>query len=607
MAAERPRRRARKTPGDAPQASAIPPLTEMAAEPLQAFMQWTAQSPEFMQMYLRYLGQGAELWRQQVSRAPGAAPAATGQAAPVADRRFSSDDWASNPYFDFLRQSYLLTSQFLTDAVEAADLGDHDKGQLRFFSRQYLDAIAPSNFAATNPEAIRAALDSKGETMRQGVAQLIADIGRGRISTVDESAFEVGGNLALSPGEVVHQNDLFQLIQYRPSTARVHERPLLIVPPCINKFYILDLAPENTFIGHLVAQGHTVFIVSWRNPVPGDTFTVPEGAPDAGEVRPIETLGWDDYVEHGVIEAIHAVLDISRQETINLLGFCVGGTLLSSTLAVMAARGEKPAESLTLLATLLDFTDTGEIGFFVDEKSVAGREAAMGEGGLLLGRELAQVFSMLRDNDLIWSYVVNNYLKGQKPAAFDILFWNNDSTNLPGPMYTWYLRHMYLENRLRDPGSLTICGEPVDLGSIGAPLYLVATIEDHIVPWRSAYASAELLAPTARRRKPGRGGAQARGTVPPPRFVLGASGHIAGIINPASKNKRNYRVGKDVPANPDAWFEASEQKPGSWWNDWTHWLGQYGGPLKAAPRQPGDARHRPIEPAPGQYVLQKVD
>ena len=609
MAAERSRRRSRSR-AEAPAPAATPPASAVGVDPsgeaMRAFMAWTASSPEFMQMYLRYLGDSADLWRRQI--APDAA-ASDPAAAPIAldDRRFSAPEWSSSPYFDFLRQSYLLTSRFLTTAVEAADVPDDGKGQLRFLARQYIDAVAPSNFVATNPEAIRAALDSNGETVRRGVTQFMEDVARGRISTVDESAFEVGRNLALTPGDVVYENALFQLIQYRPSTPKVHERPLLIVPPCINKFYILDLAPDNSFVEYAVASGHTVFIVSWRNPKAGEPFyTGPLGASD-DPARTLDQMNWDDYIEHGVIEAIHAVGQISAQPTINLVGFCVGGTLLSASLAVLAARGERPAESLTLLATLLDFADPGELGIFIDEKSVAMREAAIGGGGLFAGRDLGQVFSMLRDNDLIWSYVVNNYLKGKKPAAFDILFWNSDSTNLPGPMYSQYLRHMYLENALREPGQLTMCGEPVDLGSIGAPVYLLATREDHIVPWRSAFASAELLAPAARRRRTARGAARTRGTVAPPRFVLGASGHIAGIVNPASRNKRNYRVATEVPADPDQWLASSEEKPGSWWNDWIGWLGQYGGQLRTAPRQTGNRQLHPIEPAPGRYVLQKAD
>ena len=572
-----------------------------AQEPITAFASWVASSPEFMSRYLRYLGDSAELWRAQIESTTGSTEA---KQAVANDRRFSAPEWSSNPYFDFLRQSYLLTAQFLTDSVDAADLEEHGKGQLRFLARQYLDAISPANFVATNPEALRAALDSGGETVARGITHFLEDLSRGRISTVDESAFAVGRNLALTPGAVVFENALFQLIQYSAATPTVYQRPLLIVPPCINKFYILDLSPENSFVAHAVASGHTVFVVSWRNPQPADLEPA-AGQPSSEPA--LDKARWDDFVELGVIKAIEAVQAISGEPLINALGFCVGGTMLSTALAVLAARGERPVASLTLLATLLDFSDTGELGLFVDEESVSLREATLGKGGLLNGRELAQVFSALRDNDLIWSYVVNNYLKGKKPAAFDILYWNADSTNLPGPMYAWYMRNMYLENQLREPGALQICGEPVDLTSIAVPTYLVATREDHIVPWQSAYASAELLVPMEARASDDQPAHRTSHLLPTPRFVLGASGHIAGIVNPASANKRNYRVGQHVPSDPNAWLAASQEVPGSWWTDWLIWLAGHAGVPRIAPRSLGGAGYRPIEPAPGRYVMQRSE
>jgi polyhydroxyalkanoate synthase len=345
----------------------------------------------------------------------------------------------------------------------------------------------------------------------------------------------------------------------------VHKRPLLIVPPCINKFYILDLQPENSLVAHAVAQGFTVFLVSWRN----------VGA-EQGH------LGWDDYVEQGVLKAVAVTRRIGRADRVNTLGFCVGGTLLASALAVAAARGELPAASVTLLTTMLDFSDTGELGLMVDEAMVAAREASIGGGGLLRGRELAQVFAALRANDLIWPYVVNGYLKGQAPAAFDLLFWNGDDTNLPGPMYCWYLRQTYLENRLREPGGTVQCGVPVDLSRIAAPAFVYASREDHIVPWQTAYASTALL-----------GGEN--------RFVLGASGHIAGVINPPAKRKRHHWIG---PLNSDAaaWLEAAQQVEGSWWPAWTDWLRGHSGALATAPRQAGNAEFPVIEAAPGRFV-----
>jgi polyhydroxyalkanoate synthase len=353
-------------------------------------------------------------------------------------------------------------------------------------------------------------------------------------------------------------------------TPKVHRRPLVIVPPCINKFYILDLQPENSFVAHAVAAGHTVFLVSWCN---------------VGRAQ--AHLTWDDYVERGVLQALAVARRIRRADRVDTLGFCVGGTLLASALAVAAARGDEPASSVTLLTTMLDFSDTGELGLMVDEASVAAREARIGRGGLLHGRELAQVFAALRANDLIWPYVVNGYLKGQAPRAFDLLFWNGDDTNLPGPMYCWYLRQTYLENRLCIPGGTTQCGVPVDLSWIDVPAFVYASREDHIVPWQTAYASTRLLG----------------GEV---RFVLGASGHIAGVINPPAKRKRNFWTAGLAPDAP-AWLDAAQSVDGSWWPTWTEWLAPHAGALVAAPRAPGSAEHAVIEPAPGRYVQARAE
>jgi len=399
----------------------------------------------------------------------------------------------------------------------------------------------------------------------EGARLFMADLAQGRIAMSDDQAFEVGRNLATTPGSVVFENELMQLIQYAPVTAKVHKRPLLIIPPCINKFYILDLQPENSLVAHAVAQGHTVFLVSWRN----------VGA-EQGH------LGWDDYIEQGVLQAVAVTRRISRADRVNALGFCIGGTLLASALAVAAARGGHPAASVTLLTTMLDFADTGELGLMVDEAMVAKREACIGRGGLLRGRELAQVFAALRANDLIWPYVVNGYFKGQAPAAFDLLFWNGDDTNLPGPMYCWYLRQTYLENRLREPGGTVQCGVPVDLSSVTEPAFVYASREDHIVPWQTAYASTALLGGDCR-------------------FVLGASGHIAGVINPPAKRKRHHWIGA-VQADAAAWLDAAGQVEGSWWPAWTDWLRAHAGALVKAPRLAGNAEFPVIEAAPGRYV-----
>jgi polyhydroxyalkanoate synthase len=343
----------------------------------------------------------------------------------------------------------------------------------------------------------------------------------------------------------------------------------LVVPPCINKFYVMDLQPENSLIRFMVEQGNTVFLISWRNPQEGQG-----------------NLGWDDYLEHGPIAALHAIQEMTKVKQVNALGFCVGGTILTSSLAVLKARGEDPVASLTLLTTLLDFSDTGEIGLFIDENGVATRESTIGKGGLLPARDLQNTFSFLRANDLVWNYVTGNYLKGQKPQAFDLLYWNSDSTNLPGPFACWYMRNMYLENNLRVPGKLTMCGQKVDLGQLDMPVYLLATREDHIVPWQSAYQSTRLL-----------GGKS--------RFVLGASGHIAGVINPASKNKRSYWVNDDVKNDAEGWLTVAEEKKGSWWTDWANWLKPLSGEQRA-PRKPGNAKYKPIEPAPGRYVKERA-
>jgi polyhydroxyalkanoate synthase subunit PhaC len=487
------------------------------------------------------------------------------------DKRFAGREWRDSGYHDYLRQVYLLNSRFLNDLVETAELDEPAKHRLRFYTRQLIDAMSPANFAATNPEALQLALATKGESLHAGIRHLIEDVEQGRVSMTDESAFEVGRNLAVTPGKVVYENELIQLIQYAPATAQVRKRPLLMVPPCINKFYILDLQPENSFVRYAVEQGNTVFMLSWRN-ITEDSL--------AG-------LGWDDYITHGVLKAIEVVRAISRSEQINALGFCVGGTLLAAAVGVLRARGEERVASVTLLATMLDFTYPGDIGVFIDEASMASREAAIGKGGIFSGKDLAFVFSALRANDLVWSYVVNNYLKGRTPDAFDILYWNADSTNLPGPMYCWYVRNMYLENKLREPGKLTMCGVPFDLGAIRLPAYILATREDHIVPWKSAYLSTRHL----------------KGDT---RFVLGASGHVAGVINPPAKNRRSYWASDDLSADADDWLAGAAETRGSWWPDWDAWLRNFSGGERAVPKKLGNAKFKPIEPAPGRYVKVRV-
>ena len=521
------------------------------------------------ELHKQHMEQQMSLWQSVLTRQQGGEETFKVPADP-GDRRFAAPEWRASPIYDYLHQAYLLNTRFVRDLVElipAAD--DKARNRMRFLARQISDAMAPSNYAATNPEFIKLAIDTRGQSITDGINNLLADFEKGRISMTDESVFEVGKNIATTEGAVVYENELMQLIQYAPLTPEVGTLPLVVVPPCINKFYIMDLQPDNSLIRYMVAQGNTVFLVSWRNP-----------KEEQGH------LTWEDYLEHGPIAALHVARDICGVERVNALGFCVGGTILSSALAVLKGRGEDIAASLTLMTTLLDFSDTGEIGLFIDESGLMARESTIGKGGLLPARDLQNTFSFLRANDLVWNYVTANYLKGQKPPPFDLLYWNSDSTNLPGPFACWYMRNLYHDNSLRVPGKLEMCGQRIDLGKLEMPAYVLATREDHIVPWEASYQSTRIL-----------GG--------PARFVLGASGHIAGAINPVSKNKRSYWVNDDVKTDAAGWLAAAEEKKGSWWSDWSAWLKPLAGEPRPA-RKPGNARHKPIEPAPGRYVRERV-
>jgi polyhydroxyalkanoate synthase len=516
-------------------------------------------------------------WEALWSAAIAAAGEQTGTSLPVVaqavpgDRRFAAREWSELAYFALMKQGYLLAAEYLNELASLASLPDADRRRLVFLTKQCVDALAPTNFPATNPEVLRRALATDGASLVQGLANLAADARNGRISMSDARAFAVGRNLAVTPGSVVFRNELIELIQYAPATARVHRRPLVIVPPCINKYYILDLQPENSFVRWAVGEGHTVFMISWRN--------VP---PELGR------LTWDDYLVDGVLAAIGVAKAIARSRTVNTLGFCVGGTLLACALAVLAARGDRSVESVTLLTTMLDFADPGDIGVFVSRELLAAREQALLAGQRIHGSELAGAFASLRANDLVWNYVVGNYLKGETPPAFDLLHWNGDSANLAGPMYVYYLKNMYLDNKLRERGALTMAGERIDLGRITMPVYIVASRDDHIVPWRSAYRSTGLLGGDAT-------------------FVLGASGHIAGVVNPPAKKRRNYWTNALVTDEADDWLTRAESHPGSWWPDWGAWLAPHGGRMRAAPRAPGSERHPPLEPAPGRYVLESSE
>jgi polyhydroxyalkanoate synthase subunit PhaC len=556
-----------------PSMPSMPPIPSMAeAQKALAGMKLPVASipPERLQALQADYSRDCLALLQQASTPDKAPPE-------LPDRRFSADAWKAAPAFAHMAAWYLLNARYLQALADALDTDAKTRERIRFAVQQWTAAASPSNFLALNPEAQKTLLDSHGESLRQGVMNLLADMGRGKISQSDQSRFVVGKNIGATEGAVIFENDLIQLIQYKPHSPSVYERPLLMVPPCINKFYILDLQPESSLVAHALECGHQVFMISWRN----------VDASLAGKT-------WDDYVNEGVLAAIEVVKSVSGREQINTFGFCIGGTMIATALAVLAARGEHPAASMTLLTAMLDFCDTGVLDIFVDEAHVRMREQTIGGAngtppGLMRGLEFANAFSFLRPNDLVWNYVVDNYLKGRTPAPFDLLYWNGDSTNLPGPMYVWYLRNTYLENRLREPGALTVCGESLDLSRIDVPTFIYGSRDDHIVPWRTAYACAPLL-------------------TGPKRFVLGASGHIAGVINPPAKGKRSFwsHEGgeKDLPENPDDWLERAVEKPGSWWPEWMAWLEQYGGKKVKARAQLGSAQYPVIEPAPGRYVLE---
>jgi polyhydroxyalkanoate synthase len=536
------------------------------AEAYRAWLEAMSAKPQtMMDLQGKYMQEQMKLWMGSMQ------PAKEGNGEPAAggDKRFSGPEWDALPVFRYFRDSYLLTSKMMMQAVDEANLDAPTKQRMRFFMRQYLDAAAPSNYLLTNPEALKAALESGGETLQEGMKNLMADMEKGRISMTDEGAFEVGRNIATTKGSVVFENDLLQLIQYDPTTAKVFERPLVMVPPCINKYYLMDLQPENSLVKYVVEQGHTAFMVSWRN-----------------VKKQHSHVTWDDYIA-ALIEGFEEAGKIAGSPKINVLGFCIGGTLVSAALAVLEKKKANPAVSLTLLTTLLDFREVGEIRVYIDKNFVEKREQQLARGGLVPGNELATAFSSLRANDLVWSYVVNNYLKGKQPPAFDLLYWNSDATNLPGPMYAYYLRNTYQDNKLAKPDALTMCGVPVSLKRIKLPTFVFAAREDHIVPWKGGYESARTLG----------------GKV---KFVLGASGHIAGTINPASKGKRSYWTNDHVGESAEQWFKDAKEIPGSWWGEWARWLKPHGGKLVAARRKLGDARHKPIEPAPGRYAKERA-
>ncbi|MBK6355977.1 MAG: class I poly(R)-hydroxyalkanoic acid synthase [Betaproteobacteria bacterium] len=497
------------------------------------------------------------------------------------DNRFKDEEWEEHFMFDFVKQSYLITARHLHDTVAGTEgLDEATQQKVNFFTRQYIDALSPSNFALTNPEVFRETVKSNGQNLIKGLNNLLHDVESGdgqlRIRMTDTSAFEMGKNVATTPGKVVFQNELFQLIQYNPTTEKQNKKPFLIVPPWINKYYILDLREKNSMVKWATDQGHTTFIMSWINPD-----------------EKLAAKSFENYLLEGSIEAINQVCAHTGENSVNLAGYCLGGTLTMTTLAYMAAKKDKRANSATFFTTMLDFSDPGELGIFLDEGAVEGLEKRMAEKGFLEGSEMAGTFNMLRANDLIWSFVVNNYLMGKDPFPFDLLYWNSDSTRMPAAMHSFYLRNMYLANLLKEPGGITLGGVKIDISKVKTPCYFISTIEDHIAPWKSTYMGARLPSGNTK-------------------FVLGGSGHIAGIVNPPVANKygfwTNDATDGNLPESPEDFLAGATQNAGSWWTHWNAWVNALpGGDAQVKARQPADGTLAVIEDAPGAYVKFRLD
>ena len=523
----------------------------------------------------RLWGDYVSLWQGSLLKMWGQQPRPVAQP-PQGDRRFSHGDWQDNFVFDFIKQSYLIAARAINEAVSRVDgLDEETRKKIAFFTRQYVDALSPSNFLLTNPEVLRATVQSGGQNLVRGLGNLLEDLERGqgnlRITMTDLDAFKLGENIVTTPGKVIYENRLMQLIQYEPATKEVFTRPLLIIPPWINKYYILDLRENNSFIKWAVDQGHTVFVISWVNP-------------DASYAN----TKFEDYLRLGPLASLDAIEKATGEKHVNAVGYCLGGTLLACTLAHTAAHNDDRIASATFFASMLDFSEPGEIGVFIDEDSIESLEARMQERGYLAGNEMAQAFNMLRANDLIWSFVVNNYLLGKEPIPFDLLYWNSDSTRMPASMHGFYLRKMYLENRLIERGGIVVAGVRLDLSKIETPSYFLSTIEDHISPWKSTYAGTRLFSG-------------------PVKFILAGSGHIAGVINPPSANKYKYWANGDaLPADPSIWLARAEQHEGSWWPDWQNWVTRHTGE-KVRARIPGKGKLKAIEDAPGSYVKVRLD
>ncbi|MEQ8321420.1 MAG: class I poly(R)-hydroxyalkanoic acid synthase [Rhodospirillales bacterium] len=515
-----------------------------------------------------------KLWQNTASRMMGQDNGPTVEPARD-DRRFKGEAW-ENDVFDFIKQSYLLTSNWMENTVSDVEgLDKKTKAKVEFFTKQYVDALSPSNFVMTNPEVLQSTIESHGENLVNGLRNLLEDLERGggklSIKMTDEDAFEVGKNVATSPGKVVFRNDLMELIQYTPTTEKVSKTPLLICPPWINKFYILDLREKNSFIKWAVEQGNTVFVISWVNPN-----------------RELAMKTFEDYMLEGPLAAIEAIKQATGESEVNAIGYCIGGTLLATTLAYMAAKKMKGVKSATFFTTMVDFEEAGDLGVFIDDTSLKNLEEKMNSRGYLEGSEMASTFNMMKANDLVWSFVVNNYLLGKDPFPFDLLFWNSDSTRMPAAMHSFYLRNMYLDNKLVEPGGITIDGVKLDLRKINVPTYIISTREDHIAPWIPTYKATQLY----------------KGPI---RFVLSASGHIAGVVNPPAAGKYCYWINDETPADPEKWLEGAVQHDGSWWPDWDQWVKDQNGGAMVDARKPGDGKLKPICDAPGTYVSMKAE
>jgi polyhydroxyalkanoate synthase len=548
------------------------------ADPLnlaQAFLEMTqrmmADPTSLVQAQLGLWQDYLRLWQRTTERLMGVEQSEPVIEPNAADRRFKDRAWSENAVFDYVKQSYLLTARWMQAAVKGVEgLDEKTARKVDFYTRQFVDAMAPSNFVLTNPEVLRATIESGGENLVKGLDNLLTDLERGQgklmIKMTDLDKFKVGENIAVTPGKVVYRNDLLELIQYAPSTKTVQRTPLLIMPPWINKYYILDLRPENSFIKWSVAQGHTVFVISWVNPD-----------------RELAQKTFADYMLEGPLAALDAIEQATGERQVNVIGYCIGGTLLACTLAYMRAKRDDRIKSATYFVALVDFKEAGELSVFIDEEQLHYLEERMNERGYLEGSEMATTFNMLRANDLIWSFVVNNYLLGKEPFPFDLLYWNSDSTRMPAAMHSFYLHKMYQENKLVVPGGIALAGVPIDLRTIETPSFLLSTREDHIAPWRSTYAATQLY----------------RGPVT---FVLAASGHIAGVVNPPGKSKYGHWRNKQYPPTPEAWLEGATQYPDSWWPFWEEWIRPFGGDQVPA-RHPGDGKLKPLCDAPGTYVL----